>query len=193
MEILIPFYGKSACYKLPLARAGNYLAEQPSTTLISLQWMQETSKSRYTLFLQSGCGYACVDREMPAFESEADAALLPGRGQRLARPDPLSASVSERAVVEVPADIDPLTIAAHEHLSASTGVEAALALVGHFEDVGVVKDRRVAEQLDFGASGAGSRGCSAARAASAAPRMRIIASEKRIDAFILVSPRGAAA
>jgi hypothetical protein len=69
---------------------------------------------------------------------------------RVADPDPLSVPAKERAVVEMPTDIDPPAAAMNEDLRSATGVHDRLAVEPGFEDIGVVEDRGVAEQLNLG-------------------------------------------
>src|SRR5262245_9899336 len=71
------------------------------------------------------------------------------RRQCLANPGPFSLDVRKRAIVEMPSDVDPLPIASYEDLGATAAIYHGFAFEPCLENIGVVKNRGVAEQLNL--------------------------------------------
>jgi hypothetical protein len=66
-----------------------------------------------------------------------------GRRQCLANSGPLSVDVRKRTIVEMPPDIDPFSVAAHENFRATTAIYHGFTLEPRLENVGIVKNRRI--------------------------------------------------
>src|ERR1043166_4836305 len=72
-----------------------------------------------------------------------------GRRQRLADSGPLSFGVRKRTIVEMPPDIHPFPVAAQENFRATPTIYHGFTLEPRLENIGVVKNRRIAEYLNL--------------------------------------------
>src|SRR5689334_3491363 len=71
------------------------------------------------------------------------------RRQRLAKSGPFSLDVRKRTIVEMPSDIDPFPVASYTDLCATSAIYHRFVFEPRLENIGVVKNRGVAEQLNL--------------------------------------------
>ena len=91
-----------------------------------------------------------VKREKPTEHAINSSRRRPAwRRQCLANPGPFSVDVRKRTIVEMPSHIDPFPAAAYEDLRATSAIYHGFVFEPRLENIGVVKNRCVAEQLNL--------------------------------------------